>query len=50
MKRLILAVLAVVTIAGCVDPKPITMRNDWRSGTSQSPYRTVPSALICTSC
>ncbi|WP_156443848.1 hypothetical protein [Burkholderia savannae] len=50
MKRLILVVLAVVTIAGCAESKPITMHNDWRSGTNQSPYRTVPTALICTSC
>lgn len=51
MKRLVLACLVVAALAGCAaQPAPLTMHNDWRTGTDYSPYRSIPTVLHCDDC
>ncbi len=50
MKKIL--ILAVATIlGGCVaQQQPINMRNDGRTGSDQTPYRSIPAVLICDGC
>lgn len=51
MKRLALAVALLVAMTGCVTtPAPVTIRNDPRTGTEHSPYRSVPVVIQCDDC
>jgi hypothetical protein len=50
MKKLLLTILAVATLGGCASQQPLNMSNDWRTGTDQTPYRSIPTALICDDC
>lgn len=53
MRAAIMIMLAVMGLAGCASQpvvEPITMYNDWRVGTEQTPYRTIAPVLICQGC
>ena len=50
MKKLLLILIITATLGGCASPQPLGMRNDWRTGTDQTPYRSIPTALICDDC
>lgn len=53
MKRFLLAWALMTLLAGCATqtvPQKITMENDWRTGTDQTPYRSIPTVLLCDDC
>jgi uncharacterized lipoprotein YajG len=53
MKRILIALAALVSLAvlsGCATKPDTTMYNDWRTGTSYTPYRTITSTIQCDDC
>jgi hypothetical protein len=54
MKRILFfaAAAALVVTAGCATKAPpeLTMRDDPRAGTEDSPYRSMPVAIQCDDC
>lgn len=52
MKPLLFVALAAAVLAGCANqaPAPVSLHNDWRTGTDYSPYRSIPTVLHCDDC
>jgi len=50
MKKLLFMILAAVALNGCASQAPSGMKSDWRTGTDQSPYRSIPTAIVCDAC
>ena len=52
MKKLlnISAFAALVALSGCASPPGNSMVEDQRTGTDYSPYRSIPSVLLCDDC
>jgi len=51
MKRFILASVVIACLGGCAAAsRPISMENDWRTGTDHTPYRSIAPAIQCDSC
>lgn len=50
MKKLALSLVAAIMLAGCATQQQLNMKNDWRTGTDQSPYRSIAPAIICDDC
>lgn len=50
MKKLFLILAVFAALGGCASQQPLSMNNDWRTGTDQSPYRSIPTALLCDGC
>lgn len=46
-EKLLLILITTATLGGCTSQWPLSMRNDWRTGTNQTPFRSIPTALIC---
>lgn len=53
MKRFLLTLLAAAALGGCATQprdEPLSMANDWRTGTDQTPYRSLEPVLVCDGC
>lgn len=50
MKKLLLILIATAALGGCASQQPLSMKNDWRTGTDQTPYRSISTVLICDDC
>ena len=49
-KYILFSVFAAWVLGGCATQAQVSMRNDWRTGTDQSPYRSVSPAIVCDDC
>lgn len=54
MKTIWLALCVGAVLSGCAVQKavqaPVSMGNDWRIGTDQTPYRSIAPVLLCDGC
>lgn len=46
----IMTIAALSAMGGCATRPEPSMRNDWRTGTDYTPYRTIPAAIQCDDC
>lgn len=50
MKTLLLTIIVAAAMGGCASQQPPSKQVDLRAGNDQSPYRSIPTALICDAC
>lgn len=51
MKPLALSLLAAIVLSGCAtEPTSLSIYNDPRVGTDQTPYRSIAPVLLCDDC
>lgn len=50
MIRVLFIVLCAASLAACASQQPLTIKNDWRTGTDQTPYRSLAPAIVCDDC
>lgn len=50
-KYVLSAVLAALALGSCaIQEQTVTMRNDLRTGTDESPYRSIAPVVVCDDC
>jgi hypothetical protein len=50
-KYILLAVFTAWVLGGCATrAQKVNMRNDWRAGIAQSPYRSISPVIVCDDC